>query len=129
VQGVPGWITLLPAIPLILVNLAGLTVSTILVVRHRTTPAILALLGFALLLLLSLANLGRGPLTTLLVREAGVRNFLVANTSIGCCCSAIDAVAIALLVVAIYRAVAGTHAAQPSEADDGPAEASPEEAM
>lgn len=127
-QRVPSWITLLPAIPLILANLAGLVVSIILVIRHRTTPATLALIGFALLALLSLANLGRSPLATLLVGHGGVRDFLLANTSIGCCCSAIDAIAITLLVVAIYRAVAGASASQPP-ADPDSAEASPQEAM
>ena len=108
--------------------ISSTVVSVILVMRHRTTPATLALIGFALLALLSLANLGRNPLATLLVGQGGVRYYLLANTSIGCCCSAVDAVAIALLVVAIYRAVGGANGSQPPAGDDS-AEASPQEAM
>jgi hypothetical protein len=126
---VPGWITLLPAIPLILANLAALIVSIILIVRHRTTPAILAMIGFALLFLLRIADLVRSPVAALLAEQGGIRYFLVANTSIGCCRSAIYAVAIALLVVAIYRAVAGGRAAQPYQDNDEPTEVSPEEVM
>jgi hypothetical protein len=125
----PGWITLLPAIALILADLAALVASIILIVRHRTTPAILATIGFALLLMSRIADIGRSPLAALLAEQGGMRYFLAANTSIGCCRSAVYAVAIALLVIAIYRAIAGDPAAQPYQDNGDSTEESPEEAM
>ncbi len=96
---------IVPRLPLILVYLAGLVVAIILAVRYRSTPAILALIGFGVLFIMSLVGFGRGPLVTALARRAGARGFVATSTSIGCCCGAIDVLAIVCLIVALWQAV------------------------
>lgn len=101
-------INLLPAIPLLLVHLAGVVVAIILVVRleERRLPAVLALIGFGLLFLLDLANFGRGPLITYYVQSprAPLAPSFV-DASVGCCCSIFEVVATTFLIVSIWQAV------------------------
>lgn len=104
----PGFVNLLPAVPVLIAHLAGVVVAAILLTRHRekSLPAVLALIGFALLLLVDVANLARGPVISLVSHRtrAGVR-FAVA--SVGCCCSLLDAAAAISLAVAIWQALSG----------------------
>jgi len=99
--------TIVSALPILLVHLAGVVVTVILLVRRRSTPAILAVIGFGVLFMLDLANFGRGPLIGLLARQSGMRQFWIANTGIGCCCSIFDVAAVVCLIVALWQAVSG----------------------
>ncbi len=104
----PWYVTTLPAVPILLVHLAGIVVAIILLVHHRGAPSILALIGFGVLLIVDLANLGRDPLIGLLVRRGGMSQFQIVNAGVGCCCSIFDVAAIVCLIVAIWQAVSGT---------------------
>lgn len=103
--------SLLPAIPVLLVHLAGMVVATILLVRQQGKRAvgILALIGFGLLVIFDLANFAQGRLIRLLSRQTvtGVR---LAHISVICCCNTLDVAAIVCLIVAIWQATssAGT---------------------
>jgi len=102
----PGFVNLLPAIPALLAHLAGVVAAVVLLVRQerRSVPAILALVGFGLLLLLDVANLARGPLINLITdRTAG--GIRLAVVSVGCCCSVFDMIASVCLIVAIWQAL------------------------
>ena len=101
------YVSVVPALPLLLVHLAGVIVAAILLVRHRSTAAILAVIGFAALFVWHLATFGIEPLAYLL-SEAGVAQLDVAITSVGCCCSALNVIAVVCLIIAIWQAVAGT---------------------
>ena len=107
VQTQSWFLAVLPTLPILLVYLAGVVVSIILLIRHKSTPAILALVGFAILLLLGLVGFGRAPLINALARQGGMQRVATVSTSVGCCCSVIDVAAIACLIVAIWQAVAG----------------------
>ena len=109
----PWYPVILPALPILIVHLAGLVVAIILVIRHKSTPAILALVGFALRFILDLTNFGRSSLIRLLADQMGMRQFLAANTGIGCCCSVIDVIAFVCIIIALWQAVSG--AAQAAE--------------
>lgn len=103
------WYTLiLPALPVLLAHLAGVVVAIILLVRRRSTPAILALIGFGVLILTDLASLGRSPLIGWLARQGGIRQFWTASTGVDCCCSIFDVAAIVCLIAAILQAVSTT---------------------
>ncbi|NLE43297.1 MAG: hypothetical protein GX620_01145 [Chloroflexi bacterium] len=99
------FLTLLPNLPILLVHLAGLVASIVLMVRKRGPASTLALIGFAVLFLLDIASLGRGPLITLLIEQAGIEQYLVANAGVGCCCSTFHVAAMVCLIVAIWRAI------------------------
>jgi hypothetical protein len=102
------FLNVLPALPILLVHLAGVVVAIILLMRHKSTPAILALVGFAILLLLGLASFGRAPLISAIARQGGgLQQFAAVNTGVGCCCNLINMAAVACLIVAIWQAVAG----------------------
>lgn len=114
----PGLANVLPALPLIVVHLAGLIVALVLTFRYRRTAAILALIGFAVLLLTSAASIGRGPLVnTLLLRRGRLHNADPVFAGVGCCCSAIDVAGIACLIVALWQALsaAGAKPSRPQE--------------
>lgn len=111
------YVMILPLLPLLLAHLAGVVVAIVLLVRRGGTPAILALIGFGTLFFTDLAGLGRGPLIGALAEQT--RRFVLVNSSVNCCCSVVDVVAIVCLIVALWRAVSG--------AGGGAAEAEPEE--
>jgi len=96
---------------MILVHLGGLIVAIILLVRRRSTPAILALVAFGLLLVTSFASLFRGALINQFASQMryGQIGWLVAG--IGCCCSILDVIAFICLIVAIWQAVSGVRPA------------------
>lgn len=100
--------TIISALPILLVHLAGVVVAVILLVRRRSTPAILALVGFGVLFVVDIANFGRSPLVGLLARQGGMNWLWIANTGIGCCCSIFDVAAIVCLIVALWQAVSGS---------------------
>jgi hypothetical protein len=108
----PAYAAVISAIPLLLAHLAGIVVAIVLLARHRSTPAILALIGFGVLFILDLANFGRGPLIGWLARRGGVTSFWTANAGVGCCCSIFDVAALACLIVAIWQAVSAAGPAQ-----------------
>jgi hypothetical protein len=93
---------LVPYAAALLAHLAGLVVAIILLVRAKRTPAILAVVGFALLVLINLAQL-------ILRLPPVVRSLAFGNPAwtwfLNCCCSVFDAGAIACLIVAIWQAL------------------------
>ena len=105
---VPGFANLLPLLPTLLAHLTGVAVAIILLVRleSRRTPAVFALLGFALLSILDLANVARGPLIRLLSHRT-VSGIRLASVGVGCCYSVFDVVAVVCLIVAIWQAALG----------------------
>jgi hypothetical protein len=68
---------------------------------------LLALIGFALLLILDLASFAQGTLIRFLSRRmaAGIR---LAHISVACCCNILDLAAGVCLIVAIWQAMSGT---------------------
>jgi len=103
----PWYVTVLPMLPVVLVHLAGVVAAIILLTRRGGTPAILALVGFGVSLVLDLANFGRVPLIGFLARQTGMRQYLLVNTGVGCCCSVFNMVAGICLIVALWQAVSG----------------------
>lgn len=103
---VPGFVSLLPLLPVLLTHLAGLAVAITLFVRlkERRTAAVFTLLGFALLAILDLAGVARGPLVSLLTRRTG-SGIRLANAGVGCCYSVFDVVAVVCLIIAIWQAM------------------------
>jgi hypothetical protein len=106
---VPGFLDLLPAIPVLLAHLAGMVVAIILLVRQQGKRAagILALIGFALLVIFDLVGFAQGSLIRFLSRRTatGIR---LAHISVACCCNIFDLAAIACLIVAIWQATLST---------------------
>lgn len=104
----PSYFNVLPVIPVLLAHFAGVVASVVLLIRQeeRSVPAVLALVGFSLLLALDIANFARGPLINTLSHRAaaGIGSIV---TSVGCCCSVFDAAAIACLIIAIWQALTG----------------------
>jgi hypothetical protein len=115
---VPGFVNLLPLFPTFLAHLAGVVVAIILLVRleRRRTPAILALLGFALLAILDVGSAAQGPLIRLLLRRT-VSGIRLASAGVGCCYSIFDVAAAVCLIVAIWQATSGTGAGKPGSGD------------
>jgi type III secretory pathway component EscS len=113
----PWYFLLLSALPILLAHLAGAIVAVVLLVRQKqkSTPAILALIGFGLLFILDLADFGRDPLIGWLGRRA-VRQFWTINTGIGCCCGIFDVAAAVCLIVALWQAIAGVKVPEDIEA-------------
>jgi hypothetical protein len=113
---------IVPHVVAALAYLAGLIVAIILLVRTKARAATLALVGFALLMLITLAQivLSLPQLTREFVRV----QWLVWVLS--CCCSVLDLAAIVCLIVAIWQAVTGTGKKDVAEdlvySDDMPAE-------
>jgi len=105
----PGFLNMLPAIPVLLAHLAGLVVALIFFLRQerKSIPSILALMGFGLLLVLDVAKFAQGPLVRFLSRRtvAGVPS---AVAGVGRCCSIVDAAAVVCLIVAIWQAFSRT---------------------
>jgi len=95
---------IIPYLAALLAHLAGLVVAIILLVRSRTTPAVLSVVGFALLALFDLVQfvLGLPP-----VFEAITWSSTAWLWVINCCCSIFDVAAIVCLIVAIWQAISG----------------------
>ena len=106
---VPGFVNLLPLLPALLAHLAGVVVAIILLVRleRRRTPALFALVGFALLSILDLANVARRPLIRLLYHRT-VSGIRLASVGVGCCYGIFDVVAVVCLIIAIWQAMSGS---------------------
>ncbi|HDQ72462.1 MAG TPA: hypothetical protein ENN19_10240 [Chloroflexi bacterium] len=115
------WIwSVLPVLPVLLVYLVGIVATIILLLRRRSTPTILALVGFGLGFLIRLAQFGRVPLIQALAWVLGMDvDSQYINATLGCCCSLFDVIALTSLIVAIWQAlsVAGT-AAEPGGAEE-----------
>ena len=114
-----GLLNLLPIIPIILAHLAGIVVAVILLTRKKSQTAILALVGFGVLFVVDFARIGRAPLISAILQRSGqVRTFMTLNTSLGCCCSVLDVIAVACLIVALWKAVAVPEPDVPAEAPE-----------
>jgi hypothetical protein len=102
----PALFSLLPTIPVLLVHVAGMVVATILLVRRqgRRTAGILALIGFALLVIFDLAAFAQGMLIRLLSRQRAI-GIRLAHISVGCFCNILDVAAVVCLIVAIWQAM------------------------
>jgi len=94
---------IVPHVVAVLAYLAGLVVAIILLIRTKARAATLALVGFALLMLITLGQivLSLPQLTREFVRV----QWLVWVLS--CCCSVLHLAAIVCLIVAIWQAVTG----------------------
>jgi hypothetical protein len=95
---------LVPHVAALLAYLAGLAVAIILLVRAKGRAAILAAVGFALLVLISVGQI------VLALPSVNVQFFRVGQWLawvLNCCCSIFDVAAIACLIVAIWQAVSG----------------------
>ena len=92
----------------LLMHLTGLVVAIFLLVRAKGRAAILAAVGFALLVLISIGQivLTLPPVGREFYRVGGQWSVWVYN----CCCSIFDIAAVACLIVAIWQAVSGTGA-------------------
>lgn len=108
---VPGFVTVLPLVPLLFVHITGTIVAIVLLFRHekRRGPAMLALVGFTLLILADLASVAQGALISLLARDIAM-GIGLASASVGCCFSVFEVAAVLCLIVAIWRAVSGAGA-------------------
>ncbi|MFW6082739.1 MAG: hypothetical protein ACOC8C_01655 [Chloroflexota bacterium] len=102
----PGFVSILPSVPVLLAHLVGVVIAVILLVKRRggSTPAVLALAGFGLLLLLDGAGFLRGPLIASIAQRtaAGIR---LAAAGVGCCCSVVDVTAMICLMAAVWKAL------------------------
>ena len=111
----PGFVDMLPTVPILLAHLSGVVVAAVLLLRqrHRSVPAILAVAGFGLLLLTDLAAFARGPLINLIARRTagGIR---LAVTGVGCCCSIFDVAATICLIIALTQALSTPESEGPS---------------
>ena len=102
----PGLVNLLPSIPILAAHLAGVVAAALLLARQRerSIPAVLALIGFGVLLILDVARLAQGPLINLIVhRTAGGVRLAVAG--VNCFCSIFDAAATVCLIIAMWQAL------------------------
>ncbi len=101
-------INVLPGIPIVLAHLAGVVVAIVLLVRQRrkTVPAVLALAGFGLLLVLDLANFARGPVIRQLLHWMVVGDRATA-IGVRCCCGIFDVAGIVCLIIALWQATSG----------------------
>lgn len=101
-----GFVRALPAIPVILVHLAGVIVAGILIIRRdgSATAPVLALIGFGLLLVLDVANFARGPVIGQLLRRTAVGD-RAAVTGVSCCCGLVDVAAAVCLIAAVWQAL------------------------
>lgn len=96
---------IVPYAAALLAHLAGLVVAIILLIRVKGTPAILALVGFALLALFDIAQIILGlPFVT----ESITSDTDIWMWFLKCCCSIFDVAAVACLIVAIWQAVSAT---------------------
>ena len=93
----------IPHVAALLAYLAGLIVAIILLIRTKARAATLALVGFALLVLIALGQIVL--VVPQLVPELGQVQWAV--WALSCCCSLLDLAAIACLIVAIWQAVTG----------------------
>ena len=95
---------IIPYLAALLAHLAGLVVAIILLVRSRTTPAVLSVVGFALLALFDLVQfvLGLPPVFQAIIWRSTAWLWVI-----NCCCSIFDVAAIVCLIVAIWQAISG----------------------
>jgi hypothetical protein len=109
----PAWYALLiPHVAALLAHLAGLVIAVVLLVRARSRAAVLAVVGFTLLVLIAIAQIVLGlPAVSWELVQA---EWLI--WVLNCCCSIIDVIAIACLISAIWQAVsAGIGGVKPAQ--------------
>lgn len=115
----PGLLNVLSHIPVLLAHLTGVVVAGVLLVKRerQSAPAVLALTGFGLLVLLDLFGFVRGPLIAFIIQRIAVGVRLAAS-GVGCCCSVVDVVATACLIVALWKALSQDDILEGSLGDD-----------
>jgi hypothetical protein len=88
----------------LLAHLAGLVASVVLLLRSKSRAAILAVVGFGLLALITMTQivLGLPPVSRAVFRAAWVIWVL------DCCCSVFEVAAVVCLIVGIWQAVSGS---------------------
>ena len=95
---------LVPYVAALLGHLAGLVVAIILLARAKDTAAILAVVGFALLTLVSIGQI------TLALPAVDRQIFHVGlwlRWPLNCCCGFFDLAAIVCLIIALWQALSG----------------------
>jgi hypothetical protein len=95
---------IIPYLAALLAHLAGLVAAIILLIRSRTTPALLSVVGFAVLAMFDVFQfvLGMPP-----VFEVWAPSAMAWLWIINCCCSVFNVAAIACIIVAIWQAISG----------------------
>ena len=114
-----GLLNVLSHIPTLLVHLVGVVVAVVLLVKRErpSAPAVLALTGFGLLVLLDALGFVRGPLIAFITQRTAVGVRLAAS-GVGCCCSGLDVVATACLIVALWKGLSQGDNLEGSLGDD-----------
>ena len=97
---------LIPYVAALLVYLAGLAVAVILLIRAKGKAAILAVVGFALLVLISIGQI----VLAVLPVAVNLYRFTWLVWILNCCCSIFIMAAIVCLIIAIWQAVSGPSA-------------------
>ena len=109
------WATII-SVSMLLMHLAGLVVAIIILVRVKKTASIMALVSFAVLVLIDVGNMLRSYLgnvhTSPLYRWPRVGSYVWGGTN--CCCAVTDVIAVVLLIVALWLAIVGPQ----TESDD-----------
>ncbi|MCP4542117.1 MAG: hypothetical protein GY832_33755 [Chloroflexi bacterium] len=117
----PGYATLIPYVVALLAYFAGLVVAIFLLVRSKGTAAILAVVGFALLVLIATGQIVL--FLPLVIPGLSFPSWVI--WVFNCCCSILNLGAIASLIVSIWQAVSGMPVgddAQETEYTDDPLE-------
>ena len=91
-------------------HLAGLVVAIILLLKVKGTPAILATVAFGLSFIQDIGAIMRVAfLDRLIIRQVVIGGSVPwAMGGLGCCCGALDLIAIICLIVALWQAVSAT---------------------
>lgn len=109
--------TLITPVVAMLVHLAGLVVAIVLLIRAKGTAAILAVVGFALLTLISLGQIVLSLPAT--VRWLALSAPRWTGWPLNCCCSILDLAAVVCLIVALWQAISGTVPGEAAEEVEG----------
>ena len=99
------WPVILQVIPVFLAHLAGVVVAVLLLTRRGGTPAILALVGFAVSAVVDIPRIVFPLIQTRFFTMAPdtFRTVTTGMTVTGCCCSVLDVGAVVCLIIAIWQ--------------------------
>ncbi len=116
---VSSYAALVPHVAALLGHLAGLVVAIILLIRAKGTATILAVVGFALLTLISIGQIALAlPAVSRQLFRVGP---LWLGWPLNCCCGFLDLAAIVCLIIALWQAFSGqiiTEAETPAPGDE-----------
>jgi hypothetical protein len=102
----------------LIAHLAGLVVGILLLVKAKSTPAILATVAFALSLIQDIGAIMRTAFLDQTIFQALDFDFKVirwVQGGLGCCCGLFDLIAVVCLIVAIWQAVSAIAPAETEE--------------